>query len=254
MAKLTPARVADGLRRRWKYSGVRAEPGVVLRELNVGGEHLLLGDLVGSVAVEVVAGEVGHDAYDFRDIELAPGDTVVDIGAHIGVVSIYLAKRYPDVRILAYEAIPRVFELLSANLRRNRVHNVTAFNLAVTGDGRDLELESHLNSNTGGSSAYASAGRLPGHDRVTVASVTLDQILEQHGIERCPLLKIDIEGGEYDVLYNAKLLSRVANIRGEFHENEYLSAQGHSMDALGHYCDGVIGGGHTAFTRCYPAD
>src|SRR5882724_2862803 len=148
MAKLTSARVADGLRRRWKYSGVRAEPGVVLRELDVDGQRLLLGDLAGSVAVEVVAGEVGHDAYDFRDIELAPGDTVVDVGAHIGVVSIYLAQRHPEVRILAYEAVPRVFELLTANLRRNRVHNVTAFNLAVTGDGRDLELASHLQSNT----------------------------------------------------------------------------------------------------------
>jgi Met-10+ like-protein len=124
--QLTPKRVADGFRRRLKYSGVRAEPDVVLRELHVCGEQLLLGDIAGSVAVEVVAGEVGHGAYDFRDIEIQPGDTILDIGAHIGVVSIFLAKRHPDVRVLAFEPVPRVFELLSANLRRNRVHNVSA--------------------------------------------------------------------------------------------------------------------------------
>ncbi len=226
----------------------------MLRELHVSGEQLLLGDVAGSVAVEVVAGEVGHGAYDFCDIALAPGDTIVDIGAHIGVVSIFLAKRNPGVRILAFEAVPRVFELLSANLKRNRIHNVIAFNLAVTGDGHDLELVSHLESNTGGGSAYVTDRDLPGHDRVVVPSITLDQILEQHQIQRCPLLKIDIEGGEYDVLYNAQLLSRVANIRGEFHENQYLLSQGYSMETLRDHCDGLVGRGRTAFTRCYLPD
>ena len=56
------------------------------------------------------------------------------------------------------------------------------------------------------------------------------------------------------MLYNAKLLERVANIRGEFHENEYLRSQGYSMDALSDYCDGVLGAGHTTFTRCYMPD
>ncbi len=251
---MTPKRVADGIRRRLKYSGVRAEPGVVLRELRVCGEQLLLGDIAGSVAVEVVAGEVGLGAYDFRDIDLEPGDTILDIGAHIGVVSIFLAKRNPDVRVLAFEAIPRVFELLTANLRRNRVHNVTAFNLAVTGDGRDVELMSHLQSNTGGGSAYIADHELFGHDRVTVPSITLDQIMEQHQIERCPLLKIDIEGGEYDVLYRAKMLSRVANIRGEFHENRFLLSRGHSMEKLRDHCDNLLGQGRTVFTRCYMPD
>jgi FkbM family methyltransferase len=252
--QLTPKRVADGFRRRLKYSGVRAEPGVVLRELQVCGEQLLLGDVAGSVAVEVVAGEVGQGAYDFRDIELEPGDTVLDIGAHVGVVSIFLAKRHPDVRVLAFEPVPRVFELLSANLRRNRVHNVSAYNLAVTGDGRDLDLITHLQSNTGGSTACTENHDLAGHDRHTAASVTLDQILERHEIASCPLLKIDIEGSEYEVLYNARLLSRVVNIRGEFHENRYLLSQGYSMDALRDHCDDLLGPGRTAFTRCYMPD
>jgi FkbM family methyltransferase len=250
----TPKRVADGFRRRLRYSGVRAEPDVVLRELDVGGEQLLLGDIAGSVAVEVVAGEVGHGAYDFRDIDLEPGATVLDIGAHIGVVSIFLAKRHPNVSILAFEPVPRVFELLAANLKRNRVHNVSAYNLAVTGDGRDLELFSHLQSNTGGSTACTANHDLAGHDRNTAASVTLDEILERHRIASCPLLKIDIEGGEYEVLYNARLLSRVVNIRGEFHENKYLLSQGYSMDSLRGYCDELLGPGRTVFTRCYMPD
>ena len=251
---LTLHRVADGVRRRLKYSGVRAEPGVVLRELHVGGHRLLLGDVDGSVAVEVVAGEVGEGAYDFRDIELEPGDTVLDVGAHIGVVSIYLAKEHPDVTILAFEPVPRVFELLTANLRRNRVHNVIAFNLAVTADGRDIDLVSHPGSNTGGGTAFVEQLDLAEHERVTVASTTLDRIMDEHHVTRCPLLKIDIEGGEYEVLYGAECLPRIANIRGEFHENRYLLGRGYSMDALLEHCDTVIGPGRTRFTRCFMPD
>ncbi|MDQ1381744.1 MAG: hypothetical protein QOJ71_2463 [Actinomycetota bacterium] len=247
-------RIADGIRRRVRYSGVHAEPGIVLRELDVDGECMLLGDVEGSVAVEVVAGEVGQGAYDFRDIDISPGDTILDIGAHIGVVSIYLAQRNPDARILAFEAVPRVFDLLVANLKRNKVRNVVAFNVAVTGDGRDLELVSHPQSNTGGGSAYAADHDLPGHDRVTVASVTLDQIIDRHDIDHCPLLKIDIEGAEYEVLYEAKRLAVIANIRGEFHENAHLLSNGYSMDGLRDYCDALVGAGRTRFTRCYMPD
>jgi FkbM family methyltransferase len=247
-------RIADGVRRRVRYSGVRAEPGIVLRELDVDGERMLLGDVEGSVAVEVVAGEVGQGAYDFRDIDIAPGDTILDIGAHIGIVSIYLAKRHPDARILAFEAVPRVFDLLVANVKRNKVRNVVPFNVAVTGDGRDLDLVSHPQSNTGGGSAYAADHALPGHDRVTVPSVTLDQILDRHDIGHCPLLKIDIEGAEYEVLYEAKRLAVIANIRGEFHDNAYLMSNGYSMDELRDYCDDLIGAGRTRFTRCHMPD
>jgi hypothetical protein len=105
---------------------VALAPGTVLRELSVAGAPLQLADKEGSVAVEVVAGEVGQGAYDFSDIEFRPGDVVVDAGAHVGVVSIYLAKRFPFLRILAYEALPPVFAELQRNLVRNQVSNVEA--------------------------------------------------------------------------------------------------------------------------------
>src|SRR4051794_18303432 len=138
--RATSARIVAGVRRRLRYSGVRAEPGVTLRELEIAGERLLLGDLDGSIAILVVSNEIGHGAYDFGDLDLRPGDVVIDIGAHVGIVSIFLAKRFPGVRVLAFEPLPRTFAVLQANLRRNRVRNVTAFNMAVSGDGADIEI------------------------------------------------------------------------------------------------------------------
>ena len=247
-------RISDGLRRRLHYSNVRARPGIVLREFDVRGQRMLVGDVDGSVAAEVVAGEIGHGAYDFADIPLRAGDVVIDVGAHIGVVSVYLAKAFPGISVLAYEPMPQVFQLLVENLARNRVHNVTAYNLAVTGDGRDIEMVAHLPSNTGGGTTYAASHDLPGHERVTVHSTTLDGIIGEHEVSSCPLLKIDVEGAEYEVLYNARTLAKIRNIRGEFHANAYLRSRGFDMDELKDYCDRIIGPGHTRFTRCTMPD
>jgi hypothetical protein len=65
-----------------------------------------------------------------------------------------------------------------------------------------------------------------------VASRTLDQIFSEFGIDRCKLLKIDCEGSEYEILYSAKCLNRISNIRGEFHMNKTLAAKGYSIESL----------------------
>lgn len=233
---------------------VALAPGTVLRELSVAGVSLQLADHEGSVAVEVVAGEVGHGAYDFSDIDFRPGDVVVDVGAHVGIVSIHLAKRYPFLRIYAYEALPPVFAELQRNLARNHVTSVEAFNLAVTGDGRPLRLVAHLGSNTGGGTSSFSDLDLAGHDQFTVASVTLDQIFERHHIGRCALLKIDVEGAEYDILKVSTVLDRVDNLRGEFHENRHLLEQGHTMQGLADHCARFLPAERIRYTPCLMAD
>src|SRR5207253_534835 len=95
-----------------------------LREFRVDGVAMLLADIAGSVAVEVVAGEIGYGAYDFSDLAFQPGDVIIDLGAHVGVVSTFLAKQHPDVTIHAFEPTPPVYTLLVENLHRNRVRNV----------------------------------------------------------------------------------------------------------------------------------
>lgn len=245
-------RTIRGLRR--KPKPVPLASGTVLRKLEVSGVPLLLADQAGSVAAEVVAGEVGSGAYDFSDIDFQPGDVVVDVGAHVGIVSIYLAKRHPFLRIYSYEALPPVFEELQRNLVRNQVTNVEAFNLALSGDGGPVQLVAHLGSNTGGGTTSFSNLDLPGHDRFEVASVTLDQVFARHGIDRCALLKIDVEGAEYEILRASTQLRRVDNLRGEFHENRHLLDQGHSMRGLADHCAGFVPRDRIRYTECIMAD
>ena len=247
-------RLRDGIRRRVQYRDVKASPGTVLREFELDGVSMLLADFEGSVAVEVVAGELGFGAYDFSDIPIEPGDVIVDLGAHIGVVSIYLAKKHPGVTIHAFEPSPPVYALLEENLRRNRVRNVVAHNLAVSATSGTVELVAHLTSNSAGSTAWLSTNDLPGHERFTVQSLSLDDIFERFHIEECALLKIDVEGSEHEVLRASRLLGRARCIRGEFHENDHLASQGHSMESLHTYCETILGPGTVEYTACRLAD
>ncbi len=59
-------------------------------------------------------------------IRLAPGDTVVDVGANIGLFSLWAADRIPGGRIVALEPVPVIHEVLTANLREHLPEGVAA--------------------------------------------------------------------------------------------------------------------------------
>lgn len=55
------------------------------------------------------------DLYWRHGIRLQPGDTVFDVGANIGMYSLFLDQRFPGLRIHAFEPIPQVFAALADN-------------------------------------------------------------------------------------------------------------------------------------------
>ena len=62
-------------------------------------------------------------------------DAIIDVGAHIGLFSLYASVLNPDVPIFAFEPDIDNFLLLKENLKLNNVKNVKAKNLAVSASG-----------------------------------------------------------------------------------------------------------------------
>jgi len=211
------------------------QSGMRIHNLKISGIHLQLADEPDSAAAVVVGRELDRDCYRISDIDFRQDDVVLDIGAHVGGFSCYLAKRYPFLRILAFEPTPASFHHLVYNLAANGIHNVMAYNTAVTGDGRALTMTYH-DGNTGGATAQLADLRLPDHRVYEVESRTLDSIFEDLRVERCRLLKIDCEGSEHEILLRSIYLPRIQHLRGEFHVNGHLAAKGYSVEALIAHC------------------
>jgi len=144
--------------------------------------------------------------------------TVVDAGAHVGVFSLR-AARWAH-RVVSIEADPVNLAVLELNLRRNAVANVAARRAALWHEpSSDLQLTASHHSGGGVvATGGAGAGTAPGATAAAVpplAAVTLDQVIEEVG--PIDLLKLDIEGAEFEVLATSRHLDRVRRIAGEIH-------------------------------------
>ncbi|PLB49731.1 methyltransferase FkbM [Aspergillus steynii IBT 23096] len=71
----------------------------------------------------------GMGLYHSRDLGFVP--TVIDIGAHIGMFTLYIKNKYPHARILAFEPAPQTFETLSKNLDFHFHSDVEVHNVAL---------------------------------------------------------------------------------------------------------------------------
>jgi FkbM family methyltransferase len=155
------------------------------------------------------------DEYNLKTIDFEDGDVVIDIGGNVGCVSIYLAKKYPNIKIYSYEAHPVNYECLLENIRLNDVNNVIPFNYAVLNQsGSKVNITLDL-GNTGSSSLYVN-NEVNSFD---VETISFDDIIETNNIEKIKLLKIDCEGAEYEIIEASQKLKEIEieNFSAEIH-------------------------------------
>jgi FkbM family methyltransferase len=212
----------------------------VLRSYEIRGVSLSVYDDCTSQTADRVAGELADDIYGLETIAFQRDHIVIDVGAHIGLASVYLAKRWPFLQIFAFEPHPANHANCVENLRLNEVSNVRLFRQAVTADGRSIMLR-FVDCNSGGATAVFD---IAGADAVgPVESVTLQDIFERTctPTQRCRLLKIDCEGMEYEILPSS-VLDRVDYFAAEFHEGVLYERSGYptinvgQAHALGELC------------------
>jgi len=125
---------------------------------------------------------------------LNPGDTFVDVGAHIGYFSILASPLVgASGRVYSFEPQPQAFHRLETNISSNKLLNVTAMRVALTAHAGEATIRIPL-GDTGGATLVPRA--VPG-STAEVSTRRGDSILPTglHGV-----LKIDIEGSELEAL------------------------------------------------------
>ncbi len=164
--------------------------------------------------------------------ELRPSDTVVDVGANMGLFTLWAAPQVPRGCVLAIEPT-NVIDCLSMNVRLNGLTNVIPVNTAVGGSEQSLEFIEYPGFNIVTHQANARPalitrllirllyGRYYQQPvRVTVSSAPLAKILDDAQLPTVDLLKMDCEGGEYEIFrgMSPECWQRIERIALEFHE------------------------------------
>ncbi|MBE2317978.1 FkbM family methyltransferase [Solirubrobacter sp. CPCC 204708] len=138
-----------------------------------------------------------------------PPRRILDLGSNVGASILFFALRYPEAQIVGVEASPKLFGVLRRNV--GDLPNVTLIQAAVSSTDEPIRFFE-------GNSSWEGSTRVSGWVReeaaTEVAAVTLDELIADGGAD---LVKIDIEGGEFDVLPASRRLAEVPVVLGEIH-------------------------------------
>lgn len=184
------------------------------------------------------------ETLDWVDHFQGPNPVFFDVGANVGIYSLYAQQRWPDGRIFAFEPESQSFAALCRNVYRNCWSGgdatIQPFQIAIA-------KVSHLGSLTVNSmKAGAGASALDGDYqffkskifRQGVAAYSLDDLVGTHNLPQPNYLKIDVDGLEADILLGAEQVLRSPSLRGLLVEFQYrdeaeVAPQIASLKAMG---------------------
>ncbi len=155
------------------------------------------------------------------EIKLNPNETFVDIGANVGSYTLQVAAKYPDNKIISIEAHPSEFKALKRNVVDvNNLKKVTLVNMGVFSKKDELVLYEQ-GIWTASSSAFIKSGK-----QIRIPCDTLDNIIQKLENNQELVIKMDIEGSEYDALLGGvKTLKNCKKIIIEVHYTDSLTRE-----------------------------
>jgi FkbM family methyltransferase len=136
---------------------------------------------------------------------------VIDLGACKGEFISELSKQYKIKKAVLVEANPNNFKLLGND------ENYILYNNIINNKNDDTQIfYEDINSPYNGSNVFNYFNGI----RHEIKTITLDEILIQNNIDYVDILKIDIEGSEYDVLpsISNEIYDKIRQITVEFHD------------------------------------
>ena len=214
-----------------------------------------------------------QEVYLRHGVSLGDGDCVFDVGANIGLFTLFAMSRAPRARVYAFEPIPRTFAALSANLELHG-RGARAFPLGLSDREEEADLtfyprmaglsgrfadgdeavtrsivQAWLDRVAAGDRRGGGAGPGPTGEEVDAAVHDLMQsetcrcrlrplspLVRELGIERIDLLKVDVEKSELLVLDGIaeEDWPKIRQVVVEVHSRELLAATSARLGARGY--------------------
>ena len=153
--------------------------------------------------------------YDDVRIPIGEGDIVVDMGAHIGAFAVRAARLAHHGQVYAYEASAKNYALLTENRQLNGLKNLHIENCAVSDRCGVMPLYTPA-----GNSILGSLLQETSSFKEMVQAKTFSAIIAEHALEQIDFLKVDVEGSEFDILFDCsdETLAKIRHLVIEYHD------------------------------------
>jgi len=171
--------------------------------LPYGGWFLAYGDAMGARVCGYKLARRPYEENEWKFVSrfLKPGMTFVDIGANQGFYTILASKRVgSEGKVVAFEPASSELRKLRRNVFLNRCRNVIVEPQAVGKADGFTEFHVGLFSRGSFSSITRPAADVTSYERVTVPITSLNNYVATNKVASLDFIKIDVEGGELDVL------------------------------------------------------
>ena len=139
----------------------------------------------------------------FLQNTVKPGHTGIDVGAHLGLMSVIAAQLSgPNGRVFAFEPSPSTFSVLKKVCGLNRfAPQITCIQAAVTEKAEEVSF--YLSSDKGSNSNSLVQKHALNRTAIRIPGISLDVFAEEQKLSRLDWIKIDAEGSELSVLRGA---------------------------------------------------
>jgi len=164
--------------------------------------------------------------------DIAPR-VIVDLGSNVGASLIYFRLCYPYARLIGVEADPVTFKRLQRNVAQ--FHGIEVVNAAVARESGMMPFLRYSGSSWANS-------LIPLWERTGQGHIA-GRPLRRYGLMSVDLLKMDIEGAEWQVLPNFRQLDKVRTIIGEIHRIDQEAPRG-LLECLSDFRVAVVAEAH----------
>jgi FkbM family methyltransferase len=158
------------------------------------------------------------EEYNKHGFKIQKNDVIIDIGAHIGIFSLYASQTCTVGKIFCYEPSIENYELLQHNISENKLNNIFPNHSAVSNTTGTVKF--YINTDNTANSMYDST-----LESIQVKSQTLQNIFDSNNLNVCDYLKLDCEGAEYDIIESLpnEYFKKIKQIYIEYHFSDSKS-------------------------------
>lgn len=152
------------------------------------------------------------EEYSGSNFRINANDIIIDIGAHIGLFTLYASQYCKNGTIFCFEPVDENYDILVDNITQNNLKNVKPFKSAVSKSESTITI--YRNKDEAGHSMFSFTSHA-----LKVDSISLKKIIDENSVNQCNLIKIDCEGAEYEIIESLPLeyFKKISKLIIEYH-------------------------------------